>query len=59
MKIKCKECLGHGEIFCPVCRGTKKDPRYADATCGHCNGKGHIKCGFCLGRGVIDDDEYR
>lgn len=49
--MKCKECLGKGEILCPVCKGTKKDPRNNDKPCGYCNGRGHIQCNFCNGKG--------
>ena len=49
---RCKECLGKGEILCPVCKGTRKDPRNASKACGHCNGKGHIMCDVCYGRGT-------
>ncbi|MBR7081234.1 MAG: hypothetical protein IKI49_00775 [Oscillospiraceae bacterium] len=57
-KVKCRTCLGHGEVFCPVCRGTKKDPRYINAECGYCNGKGHVKCGSCLGTGQVHESDY-
>lgn len=48
---KCTECNGNGEIFCPVCHGTKKDPRNPEHECGYCNGSGHITCNFCGGSG--------
>lgn len=48
---KCKECLGKGEILCPVCRGTRKDPRNTSKSCTYCSGKGHVKCNFCDGTG--------
>ena len=53
--MKCTECLGKGEILCPVCQGTKKDPRNDENSCGYCNGKGHIECSVCDGRGTIND----
>jgi len=49
---KCKECRGIGDIFCPVCKGTRKDPRNTEKECGYCNGKGHVTCNFCGGSGV-------
>lgn len=58
-KVKCRVCLGHGEELCPVCRGTRKDPRYTNKECGHCNGKGHVRCGFCLGTGQVHESDYR
>ncbi len=48
---KCKECRGIGDIFCPVCKGTRKDPRNTEKECGYCNGKGHVTCNFCGGSG--------
>ena len=48
---KCSECLGHGEILCPVCRGTRKDPRNPSQQCSHCKGAGHRKCDVCNGSG--------
>ena len=49
--MKCRNCLGKGEEFCPVCKGTKKDPRNEERTCGHCNGKGYVECNDCKGSG--------
>lgn len=57
---RCPECLGKGEVFCPVCQGTRKDPRNEEESCAYCGGSGHVKCSVCLGRGQIaDDDDYR
>lgn len=57
---KCPECNGKGEIICPVCEGTRKDPRNEDKTCGYCRGDGHIRCNICGGSGKLDDeDDYR
>lgn len=51
---KCKECNGIGEIFCPVCQGTKKDPRNQEKYCKYCNGTGHVRCDICSGTGKED-----
>ncbi len=48
---RCRECNGNGHIFCPVCKGTMKDPRNPEKECGYCNGKGHVECGACGGSG--------
>lgn len=48
---RCKDCNGNGHILCPVCKGTKKDPRTGNP-CGYCNGAGHVECGACNGSGV-------
>lgn len=57
---KCMECLGKGEILCPVCQGTKKDPRNRERSCGYCGGSGHVKCNICGGSGKLDDnDDFR
>lgn len=56
---KCPECLGKGEIICPVCSGTRKDPRYECEPCSYCDGKGHVCCNICGGSGYLDDnDDY-
>ena len=57
---KCMECLGKGKIFCPVCQGTRKDPRNREKTCGYCDGRGHVECNICGGTGKLDDnDDFR
>ena len=57
---KCPECLGKGEIFCFICKGTRKDPRNPEKECGYCSGKGHVRCNVCDGDGKIEDnDDYR
>ena len=57
---KCPECLGKGEIFCPVCGGTRKDPRNKSISWTYCGGVGHIPCNICGGTGLLDDDDdYR
>ncbi len=57
---KCPECLGKGEIVCPVCKGSCKDPRNREKLCGYCGGLGHVRCGVCMGTGKLDDnDDYR
>ena len=57
---RCPDCLGKGEIFCPVCKGTRKDPRYYDRSCSYCGGTGHIRCGACMGKGTLEDsDDYK
>lgn len=57
---KCPECLGKGEVFCPVCQGTKKDPRNRARPCGYCGAKGHVRCNICGGTGKLDDnDDYQ
>ncbi|MBQ4556363.1 MAG: hypothetical protein IJA60_01780 [Clostridia bacterium] len=49
--MTCRECKGSGYLICPVCKGSKKDPRYEDKTCGYCNGDGRKECGECYGKG--------
>lgn len=57
---RCPECLGKGEVLCPVCRGTCKDPRNSNHSCGYCGGIGHVRCNVCDGKGKIDDnDDYK
>lgn len=57
---RCPQCLGKGEEFCPVCRGTRKDPRNANVPCTYCSGLGYVKCNVCMGTGKLDDDDdYR
>ena len=57
---RCPECLGKGEVFCPVCKGTRKDPRNPSRSCGYCGATGHVRCGVCSGRGQIEDnDDYK
>ena len=57
---KCPQCLGKGEEYCPVCKGTKKDPRNKEKPCGYCNARGIVKCNVCMGTGKINDnDDYR
>lgn len=57
---RCPECNGKGEIFCPVCEGTRRDPRNRDEDCSYCGGSGHITCNICGGSGELDDnDDYR
>lgn len=57
---KCPQCLGKGEEYCPVCKGTKKDPRNREKDCGYCGSRGIVKCNVCAGTGKIDDnDDYR
>ncbi|MBQ8003634.1 MAG: hypothetical protein IJ299_00865 [Oscillospiraceae bacterium] len=53
---RCSECLGKGEILCPVCKGTRKDPRNTACECGYCNGNGHVSCNICSGSGKVDDE---
>ena len=59
----CPECLGKGEIYCSVCKGTKKHPQYPEKSCNYCpESRGIIKCNFCNGRGKVDDsiaNDYR
>lgn len=57
---RCPQCLGKGEEFCPVCRGTRKDPRNTNVPCTYCSGLGYVKCNVCMGTGKLDDDDdYR
>jgi len=57
---RCPQCLGKSEELCPVCKGTRKDPRNHESGCGYCNASGHVKCNVCVGIGKIDDnDDYR
>ena len=57
---KCPQCLGKGEDLCPVCRGTRKDPRDQGVSCKYCDAKGHVKCNVCMGTGKLEDnDDYR
>lgn len=57
---KCPQCLGKGEEYCPVCRGSRKNPSSPDRACNYCDGKGYIKCNVCMGTGKLDDDDdYR
>lgn len=51
--MKCRECKGNGKLICPVCNGSKIDPRTDNETCGHCNGTGYIACSECLGKGNV------
>ena len=54
--MRCPECLGKGEVLCPVCKGTRKDQRNNDWECSYCGGKGHKECPLCYGRGTVPDD---
>lgn len=56
---RCPECLGKGEVLCPVCKGTKKDPRNPEHFCGYCGGSGHHKCEMCGGHGHLPEGEKR
>lgn len=57
---RCPECLGKGEVLCPVCQGTRKDPRNANHSCSYCGGLGHTKCTICGGSGKLhDNDDYK
>ena len=57
---RCPECLGKGEVFCPVCRGTRKDPRNLSHSCSYCDGKGHVRCIICEGKGQLhDNDDFK
>lgn len=53
--IKCYDCNG-GYYECPVCHGTKKDPRNPEKKCGYCNGEGKKCCTTCNGKGVLPDE---
>ena len=57
MSKRCMECLGKGKIPCPVCKGTRKDPRDHSSHCTYCGGCGHVKCNICMGTGKLDDDD--
>lgn len=46
----CRICKGRGTEPCPVCGGSRKDPRTGN-TCGHCNGTGTVTCADCGGSG--------
>ena len=53
----CTQCRGYGKTICPVCRGSKSDPRNLEVVCGQCNGTGYVECLACLGSGKLDDDQ--
>ena len=53
---RCPQCLGRGEVYCPVCRGSMKDPRNPSIKCTYCNGVGHVECTVCDGTGKIHDN---
>lgn len=57
---ECPNCLGEGKMLCPVCDGTRKDPRNQEHTCSYCGGSGHVKCTICGGHGqLLDNDDYK
>jgi Archaea-specific RecJ-like exonuclease, contains DnaJ-type Zn finger domain len=57
---RCPQCLGKGEELCPVCQGTRKDPRNRESSCSYCSANGYVKCNVCMGTGKLDDnDDYR
>ena len=56
---KCPQCLGKGEEYCPVCKGSKKDPRNREKQCGYCVGKGYVKCNVCKNGYIDDNDDYK
>ena len=53
--MKCPECRGSGKLNCPVCDGTKIDPRTEDKPCGYCGGKGYVGCTVCMGKGEVPE----
>jgi len=56
---KCPQCLGKGEEYCPVCKGSKKDPGNREKQCGYCVGKGYVKCNVCKNGYIDDNDDYK
>lgn len=48
---KCRICGGSGKETCPVCRGSRMDPRNSEKECRHCNGTGKVTCNDCGGSG--------
>ena len=57
---KCPQCLGKGEDLCPVCKGTRQDPKNKKIACTYCCGAGHVLCNVCGGTGKLEDsDDYR
>lgn len=47
----CRICKGSGKESCPVCHGSRQDPRNPTKECGHCNGTGKVTCADCGGSG--------
>ena len=46
----CRICKGTGKEICPVCGGTRKDPRNPEKECGYCK-DGTVTCADCGGSG--------
>ena len=56
--VICPEGKRSGSVPCPVCRGSRKDPRNSAKSCGHCNGSGKITCSYCGGRGEVSVKDF-
>ena len=54
--MRCTDCHGTGKITCPVCNGSKKDPRNTAKDCSYCRGTGKKDCDLCVGKGTVPDD---
>ena len=57
---RCRDCNGRGQIVCPVCHGSKENPRRSSpddaisrisSSCDYCRGVGYLTCSACSGTG--------
>lgn len=56
MAITCRECRGEGKLTCPVCGGSRVDPRNTEKPCRYCDASGYVTCPECMGRGWTPDE---